>query len=122
MTSKEFRRIALGMTGASEGAHMGHPDFRANGRIFATLSADAGWGCLVKLTPERQRELVESDPQTFVPAKGAWGRAGSTMVRLESAEGETVGEAMTFAWQSTAKTARPKAKPSRSSPTRRSSA
>jgi hypothetical protein len=110
MTPKEFRRIALGMQGAVEGAHMSHPDFRANGRIFATLSPDPGWGCIVKLTADQQRELVQSDPDTFVPAKGAWGRAGSTMVRLASADGDTVGEAMTLAWQATAKAAKPKAK------------
>jgi hypothetical protein len=100
MTPNQFRRIALGMQGAIEGQHMGHPDFRAaNGRIFATLAPDAKWGCLVKLTPDRQGSLIADDPETFVPAKGAWGRAGSTMVRLSSADSETVGEAMTLAWQ-----------------------
>ena len=111
MTPKDFRRIALGMQDAVEGAHMGHPDFRANGRIFASLSTDPGWGCIVKLMPEQQQRFVEADPETFVPAKGAWGRAGSTMVRLASADGETVGEAMTLAWQGTAKTAKAKARP-----------
>ncbi len=37
---EEFRRIALGMENAIEGAHMAHPDFRVNGRIFATLYPD----------------------------------------------------------------------------------
>ena len=108
MTAKDFRRIALGLQGAIEGQHMAHPDFRANGRIFATLSSDPGWGCIVKLTLEQQRRFVEEDPETFVAAKGAWGRAGSTMVRLASADGETIGEAMTLAWQATVKTATPK--------------
>jgi hypothetical protein len=36
MRENDFRRIALGMEGAVEGAHMGHPDFRVNNRIFAT--------------------------------------------------------------------------------------
>jgi hypothetical protein len=40
MTADEFRRLALRMDGATEGAHMGHPDFRANRRIFATLYPD----------------------------------------------------------------------------------
>jgi hypothetical protein len=57
MKPDDFRRIALSMTDAIESAHMGHPDFRANGRIFATLSPDA--------------------------------------------DEETVGEAMTLAWQNT---------------------
>jgi len=90
------------MQGAVEGEHMSHPDFRANGRIFATLSHDAEWG-MVKLTPEQQAGFARLEPETFVPAKGAWGRAGSTMVRLATADGDTVGEAMTLAWQGTVK-------------------
>ena len=40
MTDDDFRDIALALDGAIEGAHMGHPDFRANSRIFASLRAD----------------------------------------------------------------------------------
>ena len=109
MTPKDFRRIALGMQGAVEGEHMAHPDFRANGRIFATLSPDDEWG-MVKLTPDQQQEFVRAKPDTFVPAKGAWGRGGSTMVRLASADGDTVGEAMTLAWRGTAKATKNTAK------------
>ena len=57
MTAEDFRRMALGMKGAIEGAHMGHPDFRINGKIFATLHADRQWG-MVKLTPHQQAEFV----------------------------------------------------------------
>ena len=53
MTAREFRAIALSLPRASEAAHMGHPDFRVAGRIFATLGYPrSGWG-MVKLTPER---------------------------------------------------------------------
>jgi hypothetical protein len=48
LTEDDFRRIVLGMTGVTASAHMGHPDFRVNGRIFATLHADREWG-MVKL-------------------------------------------------------------------------
>jgi hypothetical protein len=98
MSPNDFRRIALGMEGASEGEHMAHPDFRVNGRIFATIAPDAKWG-MVQLTPEQQQEFVNAAPKTFVPAKGAWGRGGSTMVHLATADPDTVGEAMTLAWQ-----------------------
>jgi hypothetical protein len=98
MTAKQFRRIALGMEGAFEGQHMGHPDFRVNGRIFATLSADGSRG-MVQLTPEQQQEFMSTSPDTFVPAAGAWGRGGSTMVELAQVDGDTLGEAMTLAWQ-----------------------
>ena len=61
MVSDDFRRIAVGMRGAVEGAHMDHPDFRANGRIFATLHGDKKWG-MVKLTPDDQQELWKRIP------------------------------------------------------------
>ena len=109
MTPDDFRRIALGMEGALEGEHMAHPDFRANGRIFATLAPDGKWG-MVQLSPEQQREFMSGDPETFVPAAGAWGRGGSTMVRLATADGDTVGEAMTLARQGAMAKARAKTK------------
>src|SRR3712207_3970758 len=61
MTETQFRRIALALTGAVEGAHMGHPDFRASGRIFATLHGNGKTG-MVKLTPEQQNHFVTAHP------------------------------------------------------------
>jgi hypothetical protein len=37
MDADDFRRIALSLEGAEESSHMGQPDFRVGGRIFATL-------------------------------------------------------------------------------------
>lgn len=104
MNATQFRRMALAMAGAVEGAHMGHPDFRANGRIFATLHAGNKTG-MVKLPPDRQKQFLEVDPETFSPASGAWGRQGCTIVRLASAGEELLGEAMTLAWQGIARAA-----------------
>jgi hypothetical protein len=101
MRPDDFRRIALGMKDAIEGAHMGHPDFRVNGRIFATLHADHKWG-MVKLTPGQQQEFVRDYPGVFVPENGAWGLQGSTAVRLDSVDEDALGEAMTLAWRNTA--------------------
>ncbi len=98
MQAAGFRRLALAMDGAIEGAHMGHPDFRVNNRIFATLRADQTSG-MVQLTPDDQQRFVQEDPATFAPESGAWGRGGSTRVRLASADAETLGEAVTLAWQ-----------------------
>ncbi len=98
MHSDDFRRMALGMTDAVEGAHMGHPDFRVNGRIFATLHADLQFG-MVNLTPDQQATFLQDHPDTFAPESGAWGRAGCTSVRLESIHEEALGEAITLAWQ-----------------------
>ena len=101
MTANGFRRIALGMRDASEGAHMGHADFRVNGRIFATLGhPDVTWG-MVGLTPEQQDDAVR-DHRALTPVKGAWGAKGATMVRLAGVDEETLGAALTAAWQNAA--------------------
>jgi hypothetical protein len=102
MNADDFRRLALRMPGAIESAHMGHPDFRANGRIFATLHAD-NRSAMVKLTPDQQQQFMQDDPEMFSPESGAWGKAGSTRVHLAVADEETIGKALTFAWQNTPK-------------------
>jgi hypothetical protein len=102
MTSQGFRRIALGMTGASEGAHMGHPDFRVENKIFATLHPGELHG-MVKLTPDQQQTFVSEHPTVFEPENGAWGRQGCTKVLLSAVDEETLGEAMTLAWQNIAR-------------------
>ena len=98
---KDFRRIALDLEGAIESAHMGHPDFRAHGRIFATIQHDPAWGALM-LTPEQQQRFLRDHAAAFKPAAGAWGAAGSTLVHFASIDEETMGEALTFCWQNAA--------------------
>jgi hypothetical protein len=98
MTAEDFRRLALDMQGAIEGAHMGHPDFRANGRIFATLHSNDRFG-MVKLEPGEQKALMREHSRTFEPSAGAWGRQGCTNVRLDAATASTVRAAMTLAWE-----------------------
>jgi hypothetical protein len=98
---KDFRRLALGLEGAFESAHMGHPDFRAHGRIFATIQHDAQWGGLM-LTPEQQERLLDGYPGAFKPAAGAWGAAGATLVYFAAVDEETLGETLTLCWQNAA--------------------
>jgi hypothetical protein len=102
LTKADFRRMALALPEAAEDAHMGHPDFRVRGRIFATLGwPDEDWG-MVKLTPEQQDAFVESTPAVFAPVKGGWGRLGATNVRLHAASARTLGPALLTAWRNVA--------------------
>lgn len=101
MTAKNFRRIVLGLEGAVEGAHMGHPDFRVQGRIFATLRNRDTLGMVV-LLPEEQQRMLGAHPDVFAPESGAWGRAGCTRFQLEAIDDETLGEAATLAWRNIA--------------------
>ena len=89
----------MGLPDVVEASHMSHPDFRAaNGRIFATINEDHTRG-IAALTPEQQADFIARAPETFVPAAGAWGRGGSTMIVLKNADAEIVGEAVTVAFQ-----------------------
>jgi predicted DNA-binding protein (MmcQ/YjbR family) len=67
MTVDDFRKIALSLEGAEESSHMGQPDFRVGGRIFATLAAAQGYGNLM-LTPEQQSKFVEELRKSLFPS------------------------------------------------------
>jgi hypothetical protein len=99
MTVKDFRRIALSFEGAEESSHMGNPDFRVGGRIFATLaSAKQGYGNLL-LTPEQQASFVEEMPNVFLPVHGGWGRMGATHIRLAATTEDVLTGALQTAWK-----------------------
>ncbi|MFN2386498.1 MAG: MmcQ/YjbR family DNA-binding protein [Thermoanaerobaculia bacterium] len=102
MTKGQFRRLALSFRGTVESAHMGHPDFRVGGRIFATLYPEGEHG-MVKLTPDQQADFLELDRAgAWTPSAGAWGRSGCTAVRLAAADRAVVREAMAQAWSNLA--------------------
>jgi hypothetical protein len=99
MTADEFRQMALSFAETEERSHMGHPDFRVRGRIFATLAHPEGeWG-MVKLSPEEQQNYLDAAPEVFTPACGKWGIQGATMVRLKAAKKTLVKKAMETAWR-----------------------
>jgi hypothetical protein len=99
MKVRDFRRIALGFEGAEEGSHMGNPDFRVGGRIFATLaSAKQGYGNLM-LTVEQQQAFVSELPEVFLPIPGGWGRMGATHIRLEAASEGVLTGALHTTWK-----------------------
>jgi hypothetical protein len=97
-TPDDFRRIALSFPGAEEKAHMGHPDFRVGGKIFATLGSPNGESGMVSLLPEQQELAIEAEPAAFRPAAGAWGRGGSTLVNLALVSDEWLERTLDWAW------------------------
>ena len=99
MNAADFRRIALSLEGAEEGSHMGSPDFRVDGRIFATLASQKqGYGNLM-LTPVQQAEFLAEQPDVFVPIAGGWGRMGATHIRLAKANEDLLAGALRVAWR-----------------------
>jgi hypothetical protein len=99
VSADDFRSVALALGGAAEGRHMGHADFRVRGKVFATLGyPGAGWA-MVQLMPEQQEDFIALAPEAFRPANGAWGRQGSTLVRLDAVEAEVLEHAVAAAWR-----------------------
>ena len=99
MKVADFRRVALSLPDAEESSHMGQPDFRVGGRIFATLaSAKQGYGNLM-LTLEQQQAFVEEAPEVFLPIAGGWGRMGMTHIRLDAAQEDVLYGALHTAWK-----------------------
>jgi YjbR len=90
MNVQDFRRLALSLPGTEESSHMGSPDFRVGGRIFATLAAAKfGYGNIM-ITPEQQSAFVDELPEIFIPVPGGWGRGGATHVNLAAANEDVV--------------------------------
>jgi len=106
MTPAQFRRLALSFPKVSEGAHMNHPDFRVGGKIFATLGYPDREHGMVILPPEEQAQLVRAHPKVFALGKGAWGKKGCTIVRVESADKATLQAALKMAWRNKAEKSR----------------
>jgi hypothetical protein len=110
MTPDQFHKLALSRPEVVEGQHMGVTDFRANGRIVATIGTpEVGWG-MIKLTLEQQAMVCLSQPKVFQPFKGGWGRLGCTSVKLAAAKTPEVREALMLAVQNSMekKPAKPK--------------
>ena len=99
MTAADFRRLALKFPDTSENAHMNHPDFRVGGKIFATLGYPNKDHGVVIAPPDEQTRLIKTYPKVFALAKGAWGKRGSTTVRLEAVDKTTLKRVMEIAWQ-----------------------
>ena len=101
MTPEEFRRLALDLPEAVELAHMGTPDFRVRGKIFASLSAGKAVATL-KLQRGQQEMVCAAEPDLFSPVAGYWGESGWTELRLGQADVATAQSALAMAWRNIA--------------------
>jgi len=99
ITAAQFRKLALSLPESTEGAHMGHADFRVGGKIFATLGYPDKSVGVILLTREEQQLYVAQAPTAFAPVKGGWGLKGSTTVTLKLAKVDLVKSALAAAWR-----------------------
>ena len=92
-----FRKLALALPGASEAPHFERASFRANSKIFATLSEKEALA-MVKLTPEQQEIVTAAEPKMFQRIANAWGDKGATWLHLKHADRAAAESALRTAW------------------------
>ena len=96
MTPDAFRKLALELPRASEDQHMGHPDFRVGGKIFATLWDENHMN--VMLDEGGIRTAVQAEPGTCEEVW--WGkRLAAVRVELRSADEDLLSGLLEDAWE-----------------------
>ncbi len=101
MDANAFLALALGLPETEVGSHMGNPDIRVRGKIFAG-PAGAGGRAILKLTPEQQEMMCDAEPSIFAREDGYWGRMGWTWFVIDGADEATAVSALWSAWRNVA--------------------
>jgi hypothetical protein len=99
VTLAQARKVALSMPHAEEREHQDHPDFRVNGKIFATLWPDKSMA-VAKLTLADQAALIQMDPDAF--SLNAWSHQGATTVHLKHITLKQFRKVIQAAWRNVA--------------------
>lgn len=95
-----LKSLVLSLPEAQSSEHMGVPDFRVAGKIFATLPSNQH--LVLKLTVEQQKMVIRSDPELFSPVGGAWGERGWTIAEIASLYEAPALSALIMAWTNVA--------------------
>ncbi len=98
LTDAQMRAIALELPDVQEKSHFGHPDFRFNNKIFATLWPGQNRGVL-KLSREEQAALALANADVFsIPPGGE--RGGWTSINLAKVSEDEFRQLIRKAWAS----------------------
>jgi YjbR len=96
-SAKDFRRIALSLSGTTEAPHFERTAFKVR-RIYATLSPD-GRSANLMLSPDEQALKCAVAPDAFSPMPNAWGVRGATSVKLSALTAAELRDSLKTAWQ-----------------------
>lgn len=100
VTSEQFRVSALRLPESEEKSHFGKPDFRVKNKIFAGFN-DKGMA-YVKLKPEQQEIVCDSEKPVVWPIPGGWGRQGWTEIDHNQADNALIKSLLNMAWTNVA--------------------
>jgi hypothetical protein len=95
-TTEQARRIFLEQPQAEEKSHMGHPDFRVGGKIFATLQP-AKKVAVVMLSSADQAAAMQMNPEALT--QKYWGKKGYVEVNLGRANAALLRALAQAAWR-----------------------
>ena len=99
VTVSQARTIFLSMPHAEERAHHGHPDFRVNGKILATLWPSK-FRAVLKLAIADQSALIQMEPDVF--SLNAWSHQRFTDVHLKRVKAARFRAVVDGAWRNVA--------------------
>jgi hypothetical protein len=99
ITVATARKIILSMPEAEECQHQGHPDFRVNNKIFATLWPDEA-RAVVKISAVDQPILFKSSPEVL--SANAWSKHGWTNVHLRYVDARMFRQLVEDSWYAVA--------------------
>lgn len=97
-STKLVARYALTLPEVEQGQHFDIPDFRVRGKIFCTARSREPLA-MVKLPQALQEAVIALHPHAIIPAAGAWGRRGSTLVRTDLVPGALLADLIVPAWR-----------------------
>jgi hypothetical protein len=99
-TQDEFRQLALSLPGSEEKSHFGKVDFRVHNKIFSGFTANGF--AYVKLKPEQQDMVCQTEAPVAHPIPGRWGMQGWTEIDQELAENSLLKSVLQMAWTNVA--------------------
>lgn len=96
-----IRRLALALPETVESSHMGTPDFRVGGKIFATARHTEA-RCMLKLPLHIQEAMVENQPDVFSLPPAGWAKNGATYADTDKIDPDLLRDLLDLAWRQTA--------------------
>ncbi len=100
LADETFRKLALALPDVKEKSLFGRPKFRVRDKIFAGFTK-AGTAH-IKLTPEQQSFVCDSERGVASPIPGGWGNQGWTEIDQSRADTDLLHSLLLMSWKNVA--------------------
>lgn len=100
MTETELIALVLALPEAEQSSHFRNMDFRVRGKSF--VSRPEPGRAVLKLTPDQQQMLTDSEGAVFAKLANKWGDKGWTSANIAARDEATARSALRMAWANAA--------------------